>query len=182
MKIILPKTFYEKKDDLPVFFLAGPVRGGDDWQQACCREIQKYISDFYIAIPYYHKELSEDHPFIALRVMGDENYFERQLNWERYYLDLASTNGCVIFWLPVESTINPRIGGGPYATDTRGELGEWRGRLMNNPKLKVVVGGDADFISMSQIERNFKLAVRPDFPIYATLAETVKAAVVLAQE
>ncbi len=113
---------------------------------------------------------------------GDETYFERQLNWERHYLDIASEHGCVIFWLPVESKSNPRIGGGPYATDTRGELGEWRGRLMGNPSLKVVVGGEEGFDSFSQIERNFKLGVSPDFPIYRTLSETVQAAVAMAKK
>jgi len=108
---------------------------------------------------------------------GREDYFDRQLTWERYYLDLAATTGCLIFWLPSESQVNPRIGSDPYAMDTRGELGEWRGQLMHNPSLRVVVGADRGFPGLSQIQRNFSLATKSVFPIYETLAETVAAAV-----
>ncbi len=132
MKIILPKTFVQPTPATPLFFLAGPVRGGDDWQFKCCKEIDRQIGgkDFYAVIPYYHKTLPANHPSFEFKVNGDENHFERQLNWERYYLDVASKSGSVIFWLPAESKTDPRPGGG-YATDTRGEIGEWRGRLMS---------------------------------------------------
>ncbi len=181
MKIILPKTFVDVDANpaWPIFFLAGPVRGGDDWQQECCKEIELRMPglEFYVAIPYYHQILPTDHPLAKIRTKGDEGYFERQLNWERYYMDLASKRGCLMFWLPAESTRNPRTSGGPYATDTRGEIGEWRGRLMGNPELHVSVGCEEAFVSSSQIVRNFKLALGKDYPIHTTLSETVLAGV-----
>ena len=107
---------------------------------------------------------------------GNEDYSDRQLTWERHSLDIAAEKGCLIFWLPSESKVNPRTGSDPYAMNTRGELGEWRGRLEHDPKLRVVVGAEPEFPGLSQIQRNFSFATKSDFPIYGTLAETVEAA------
>ncbi len=176
MKIVLPNTLCEI--DLkcgPFFFLAGPVRGGDDWQKKCCLEISKHIfQDFSVAIPCRYEDT---HPLKSFRQFGTEDGFDRQLTWERYYLDMAAKKGCIIFWLPCESTVNPRLGPDPYAMDTRGELGEWRGRLMHDPSLRIVIGADSSFPGLSQIKRNFNLALGSDFPIYSTLEKTVLAAV-----
>lgn len=179
MKIIFPKTHLEIPKNIPVFFLAGPVRGGDDWQYKTTQLLQEQMGDteFYVAIPYYLKVLPDEHPLFKIKAEGDDSFFERQLNWERHYIDLASKQGCLIFWLPEESKTNPRIGGGPYATDTRGELGEWRGLLMNNKNLHVVVGGEEGFDGFDVLSRNFKLAIDADFPIYNSLFETVAAAI-----
>ncbi len=178
MKVIFPKTLATLIPHDPVFFLAGPVRGGDDWQLKLCKEIRRQIceQDFYAVIPYYHNDMPADHELFAFKVSGDENHFGRQLPWERHYLNIASKSGAVIFWLPAESKKNPRQGGG-YATDTRGEIGEWRGRMMYDPSLKVVVGGEPGFPDISQIERNFRHAISSDFPIYRTIKETVAAAI-----
>lgn len=179
MKIIFPKTHINIPKSTPIFFLAGPVRGGDDWQYKAVQLLEEKMGkrEFYVAIPYYVAILPETHPLLNIKAKGDETFFERQLNWERYYLDLASKQGCIIFWLPEESKTNPRIGGGPYATDTRGELGEWRGMLMNNKELRVVVGGEVGFEGFDVLSRNFKLGVDQDFVISATLADTVDNAI-----
>lgn len=175
MKIVLPKKMCELDPAYgPLFFLAGPVRGGDDWQNKCCGEIQKHLSSFYAALPCRYQE---NHPLIPFLMDGEEDYFERQLTWERHYLEIAATTGCLIFWLPSESKVNPRVGGDPYAMDTRGELGEWRGRLMHNPSLRVVIGAENDFPGLSQIQRNFSFGTKSYFPIYGTLTETVAAAI-----
>jgi hypothetical protein len=174
MRIILPKTYHSV--DLtygPLFFLAGPVRGGGDWQAECCAEISKHFTNFYAVLPCPY-EMS--HPLQAFKVAGKQNFFDRQLPWERYYLGLAATHGCLLFWLPAESKINPRLDG-PYAQDTYGELGEWRGRLMYEPTLRIVIGAEPNFPGLSQIQRNFNQATGTDFPIYNTLEKTVAMAV-----
>lgn len=181
--ILIPKHLYNINVGDPVFFLAGPVRGGGDWQKDCAEMIVKAVPCARIAIPYYHT--SEEHfPLREIARQGTGAECSRQLNWERYYLDLASKIGCVIFWLPAESKTKPRTDG-MYACDTRGEIGEWRGRLMGNRNLRVVVGGETDkgkpkgegFYGFDQIERNFKEAVGSDFMIYPTLNETVESAI-----
>lgn len=175
MKIILPKTLVEiDPKHGPLFFLAGPVRGGGDWQTKCCEVIRMHLANFYAVLPCRYPET---HPLVPFRVAGREDFFDRQLTWERHYLDIAATTGCLIFWLPAESKINPRTGDDPYAMDTRGELGEWRGMLRNDPSLRVVVGAEPDFPGLSQIQRNFSFATNSNFPVFKTLKETVRTAV-----
>jgi hypothetical protein len=164
MKILLPKTLYTIDPSYgPLFFLAGPIRGGGDWQATAVEEIGKCLSKFYAVLPCRYEDT---HPLMQMRLSGDEGYFARQLTWERHYLSLAAVLGCIIFWLPCEGREHPRIGGEPYAMDTRGELGEWRGALMHGPSLRVVVGAERNFPGLSQIERNFNLALEREFPIY----------------
>ncbi len=179
MKIVLPKTSCHLDFSYgPGFFLAGPVKGGDDWQYACCQEIRKHIANFYAVIPCPYPK---DHPLQKFRMEGNDNLFDRQLNWERHYLDEIGRYGCILFWLPCESKIKPRGDGGPYASDTRGELGEWRGRLMHNRNLRVVIGAESAFPGLDVIHRNFNLATRAFFPIYETMEKTVAAAVARAK-
>ena len=108
-----------------------------------------------------------------------EGSFNRQLDWERFYLQFASlrrNRGCIIFWLGCESKESPHPGPEPYAMDTRGELGEWRWR-MRTEGARVVIGAESGFLGLSQIQRNFTWALGYDFPIYKTIEETAKAAV-----
>jgi hypothetical protein len=180
MKIILPKTFTETDAKYgPVFFLAGPRKGGNDWQHKAVKEIQKHLKNFYAVLPNNYDDY---HPLIPFKINGVNDVFERQLQWERHYLDIASRNGCIIFWLPVEDKANPRSDDKPYAMDTRGELGEWRGRMMNNDKLRIVIGAENDFPGLSQIQRNFNEALHCEFSIYKTLTDTIKAAIKISQD
>lgn len=180
LKIIIPKTLCEIDPNYgPIFFLAGPVRGGDDWQKRCCEKILELTPHFYAAIPYYHSsEIS--FPLMKIAMEGTLNHFSRQLDWERHYLALAAKqskqHGCIIFWLPEESKTNPRTDGA-YATDTRGEIARWSVELKYNPTYNVVVGAEQGFPGLSQIHRNFIADQGSDFPFYPTLTETVKIAV-----
>jgi len=175
MRIVLPKTFVEIDNDYgPVFFLAGPIKGGNDWQYRVVKEIERYYVGFYAVLPNRYKNF---HPLMLRKINGNENKFERQTSWERHYLNIASNLGCIIFWLPAEDKLNPRKDGEVYARDTRGELGEWRGRMMHNKDLKVVIGAEEDFPGLSQIQRNFNEALNIQFPIYKTLSGTVEAAI-----
>jgi hypothetical protein len=186
MNVILPKTLINpsiKYSLAPWFFLAGPVLGGDDWQMDCLKELEKQMSpfNFNVAIPTRYES---DTPIFKSRVIGDENSFERQTDWERYYLNLASgsggVRGCIIFWLPCEKFSDRRMDGKPYAMDTRGELGEWRGQMIHNKRINLVVGSDGQFPGLRTIKRNFDQALKCDFPIYNTLSDTVAAAILKA--
>ena len=133
-------------------------------------------------------------PFSPFTVLPPATRTERQLAWERHYLDKAAgashaqcsasapQPGCIVFWLPVESALFPKPAShGPYAQDTRGELGEWRGRLMHDRSLRVVVGGDERFPGFDTMERNFTHAVGEDFKVYRTIQETAAAAAAILQ-
>jgi hypothetical protein len=178
MKVIVPKTLVPIGNHGPIFFLAGPVRGGGDWQRECCEEIRRHVPNFYVAIPYYH-HAEETYPLMAQAEPGQQGVFERQLNWEWHYLDLAARDGCVIFWLPEESKVKPRSSGA-YATDTRGEIARWSVERKYNPHYRVVVGAEPGFPSLSQIQRNWNRDQGREEPFPTTLAETVRAAVVAA--
>jgi hypothetical protein len=175
MRIILPNILTEVDWQYgPLFFLAGPVQGGDDWQAKCCDEIVKRLPKFYAAIPCRYPSY---HRLRVFTVDGEKNQFDRQTHWERFHLKIAALTGCLIFWLPCESKTNPRQGNGPYARDTYGELGEWRGHLMHDPALRIVVGAEQDFPGLDKIKYDFCAATSSNFPIYGTLEETVAAAV-----
>ncbi len=175
MEIILPKTFVAEDayKDKRLFFLAGPVRGGGDWQWKMVTELYMCAPDSIVAIPQRYEET---HPLNQARMDGDETKFERQLAWEQYYLRAASRSGGVVFWLPCESTENPHPGPEPYGMDTRGELGEWRTRKEYEPDVRLFIGGDPLFHGFSQIQRNCWEQLGKDFPFYSSLRDLAQAA------
>lgn len=177
MRVILPKVL---GSDLkgPLFFLMGPIRGGDDWQYECALELDMQMrEEFSVAIPCRY---GEDHPLYAHRALGEEQ-FSRQLPWERYYLNQAANmapQGCIIVWLPRESKTSPRSrGDGPYAQDTYGELGEWRGRIMRGERVRLVIGAHPDFPGLDVIKRNFELALSKGILISPSIEDLVARAI-----
>jgi hypothetical protein len=185
MKIITPKFAYPASlINSPLFFLAGPVQGGDDWQADCAFMLLDKLGDCHVAVP---RSYSADHPLMPYIVSKMDGTFPRQLAWERNFLNLAGDpqwqkKGCILFWCPLESDMNPRPRlNGPYAQDTYGEIGEWRGRMMENETLRRVALGMADgFPGRDVIHRNYCAALTTDFPVYETLEETVDAAIKIA--
>jgi hypothetical protein len=175
MQLILPKTLVAAADiDGPLIFLAGPIKGGGEWQESACHLIWERRPKTTIAVP---RRWEPTHSLSRYSQGGDSTIFSRQTPWERHYLELASRRGCVLFWLPSESRLNPRGDGQPYARDTYGELGEWRGRLVADPSLRVIVGAEPDFPGLDVIQRNFDCALRKPFTIHPTLEQTVEATI-----
>jgi hypothetical protein len=174
MKIIIPKTLQNGDQEL-TFFLLGPIKGGGDWQYQCCLELNKKLQQpFYVAVPCLW---TPEHPLYSYRIRGDENHFQRQLEWERFHLVGAARFGCIIVWLPCEDKQNPRTDGQPYARDSYGEIGEWRGRLMYDRTTRFVIGAQEGFPGLDVISRNFKWAISESFKIYSTLEDTVMEAI-----
>jgi hypothetical protein len=179
MEIILPKTFVEKESIVsPLFFLAGPVRGGRNWQEQCCLEIEKTISNFSVVVPTRWQ--TQDKLF-KYSVSGADNVFKRQTDWEYLYLSLTlemskSHKGCIIFWLPERDPKHL----GEYGRDTRGELGRWGSRAISEGG-HIVIGAEAAFPGVDVIQRNLELDLKmktgQEFPIYQTLRETARRAV-----
>jgi len=172
--IILPKAFpvLDGYMNEPLFFLAGPIKGGGDWQSAMTRLLRLRFGDPIIANP---RRYGEKHHLYKQRLEGPEDHFPDNLAWERWFLSQAAESwpsGVVIFWLPAESKDDPRRDGLPFAMDTRGEIGEWRGRLMSNRRLRVVMGADPDFPGLRAVKRNFEEAV-PGFKVHDSMSEAV---------
>ncbi|MES2966403.1 MAG: hypothetical protein V4668_01290 [Patescibacteria group bacterium] len=190
--IYLPKTIVPLKasGEQPLFFLAGPIRGGGDWQAQMAETIISVMPHASIACPsrwnsnhrlarHFHRPFSEAS--------------NRQLAWERHYLKQAGLDpdaiGSIIFWLGLESTENPHPGPEPYAMDTRREIGkftaylevlrdfpELRGRL----DARVVVGGHPQFHGLSVIMDELQNATGRDVPFFTNMKDLVYAAQITA--
>lgn len=181
--IIVPKrwvstqAFWNDTRMRPFLFFMGPIRGGGDWQadMAGLALKHKRLEQSVIACPCRWDETDRwNHRFFP----GPTNVFERQLDWEQHYLELAGVGrgpGCIVCYLPLESKTEPHPGPEPYGMDTRGELGEWRMR-MKYENARLVVGAHPDFFGLSQIGRNFSKVLGYDFPIYSSMEETLDAA------
>lgn len=180
MKVILPNDLCEINWTYgPLFFLAGPIKGGKDWQFGAMFRISERIEHFYVANPCRY----EPGDPLRCNVEKGEPLFQNQTEWERHYLKLAATRrGCIIFWLPCESEEFPRTDRQPYARDTYGELGSWRTHLSYNPNWKVVFGAEEGFPGLSVFKKNLFADVGRVVPVYSTLEQTVTAAVQLAQQ
>lgn len=178
MKLLLPNTHVDVFDmGLPVFFLAGPILGADDWQTEASHRLTAMCPDGCIIVN--PRRYEPTHPIRQFRLPGNEKDFANQTAWERYYLSLAglgAERGCIVFWLPRESTVTPRTDGQPYACDTRGELGEWRGRAIYT-RCRMVVGAEAGFPGLKVITRNFEEALDANYEISPSLETTLLRAI-----
>lgn len=191
LKLALPNEHIQTFGE-PTFFLAGPIRGGGDWQVKAIEFLYSRTPNAYIFCPCRY---AEDHPLRKRSVLERleiihnsvrrVSNFPNQTMWERRYMAEAARDGCLIFWLAAEDVASPREDG-CYARDTRRELGEWMTRMelslrplspISSPR--VVFGIDEAFPGRKQIETNFSDQL-PGCVISRTLEETLELAVVLA--
>ena len=185
MHILVPKKYIDTMSvkTRPFFFLGGPIRGGGGRQDRMCRLLQPFEPHAVVARPC---RWTTWHPLAELFLPGGETFFPRQRHWERHYLAVAgdtSLYGSIIFWLEPQREERPPEAG-VYAHDTLGEIGEWRGQMMNRPDLRIVVGADPAYNpdGVSVMQYNFEAALERPFPIYRTMEETARAASTLARE
>ena len=107
----------------PLIYLAGPISDAANWQSKAVRYLRKIDDTIHVAHPRgsrpYHTDINI------------------QYKWEQRYLNYASKQGVILFWLA-----NPQSPAGPgYALRTLFCLGEWLAR----PDVDVVVGIEPDF-------------------------------------
>lgn len=208
IKLILPKTVVKINPRVRnLYFLAGPIQGGDDWQATAAKLLGELDPDCYVVCPCRY---NNNHELFQYRISdtdseymaADENDlfpqtapFPNQTLWERFYMELASYYGCIIFWLPKESVLHPRKEG-PYAQDTYGEISRWSIKSANvemfsvrepfysihPPHANVVIGAEKGFFGLETIKTNLTADHLREFPVYTSLEETVKAGVRLGIE
>jgi hypothetical protein len=184
MPIYIPKQIVPLTPtiDSPLFFLAGPIRGGGDWQSQMAEFILKQEPSANIACP---SRWDATHRLMQHFYQPFSQADNRQLVWERHYLKQASLEpnvpGCVIFWLGCESTTNPHPGPEPYAMDTRREIGKFTAfaEMMN---VRIVVGGHRGFHGLDVILFELSEAVGKQFPFYQTMIEVVDHAILTARQ
>ncbi len=176
-KLIVPLT---PTTESPLFFLAGPIRGGGDWQSNMAQAIMRRKPQSLIACPSRWDAthwLAKDfhHPFCQAP--------NRQLAWERHYLKQAGLEagvpGCVIFWLGLESAFDPHPGPEPYAMDTRREIGKFTAyaEMMD---VRIIVGGDPLFFGLDVILYELQEALGKPVMFFETMAVAAEAAITVA--
>ena len=177
-KRIVPLTPTVKS---PLLFLAGPIRGGGDWQASMAETIIDHDPNTQITCP---SRWNNSHRLVRHFHQPFSQAGNRQLEWERHYLHQAglaqNVPGCVIFWLGLEDKERPHPGPEPYAMDTRREIGKFTAYAEMMPT-RVVVGGDKAFHGLDVILFEFRAAFRGTFPFYETMSEVVEAALTTAR-
>ncbi len=182
-----------------LYFLAGPIKGGEDWHTEAIELLLQQDPDCFIACP---REYGEDHSLrkfcvpseyvspgafkkMTKQFPGFQLSFSNNTSWERFYMGLASYYGAIIFWLPDESKEFPRESGA-YARDTRGEIARWSVKSAHPEvfsmrpgakRVNIVVGGDPQFDGMGVIRKNLDGDHRHVFPVSMTLKGTITDAV-----
>jgi hypothetical protein len=184
MPIYVPKQIVPLTPtiDSPLFFLAGPIRGGGDWQAQMAETIMDKEPSSLIACP---SRWCADHRLAKHFHQPFSQADNRQLVWERHYLKQAGLEpavpGCVIFWLGLESDTDPHPGPEPYAMDTRREIGKFTAyaEMMD---VRVVVGGNSNFHGLNVIMFELSEAFGSPFPFYETMAEVAEHAIATARQ
>lgn len=156
----------------PVIFLAGPIRNAEHWHNTAIQYLLDKNVDAFVASPRRTADESL-RPYIEI---DDASYevFPRQRAWEQYYLNQAADNGCILFYLPKE-TSEKDAPEKVYAHITMMELGEWIARHKVNPKINLIVASDGDFPEWSTIR--FELETEGVHSIYSSLEDGLNAAI-----
>lgn len=167
-KLIIPKT-YVLDFEVPLIFLAGPIRSAPNWQDDAIDLLFSQEQNLVIASP---RRGSRDKiaPYI---ISGDQNYFPRQRAWERHYLDIASKTGAILFWLPGEAEHDCKKA---YGAMTRVEIGQCMTNYKHDKNVRFCVGSDGIFPEIDIITYDLSLDA-PDKKICKTLDETCSEAV-----
>ncbi len=171
--ILLEPRSYHQVSGAPVIFLAGPIHGAPAWQPAAFDMIREIAGDIVVASPRrFH---SVEH--YRFKQPDTLRYFPRQRPWERYLMDLAGRQGCVLFWLP-----RPRraTGWNGLRRDKRFELGMWAARYSANPGLGLCVGTDGGFPTIHTIAWDLEHEM-PGRTLHRTLEATVREAIAIAR-
>lgn len=155
-QLILPPNYPNTVG--PTIFLAGPIQGAN-WQPQAIEYLQKLSQKLNIASP--RKDYLEE-----------EFIYEKQVDWESYYLKKAAREGAIMFWLAKELVHTCERA---YAQTTRFELGEWKARYEQSG-IKLVLGIEEGFSNSRYIRRRFSQDC-PNINISNNLEETCQEAV-----
>ena len=178
--IEIPNTTREN-----VYFLAGPIQGGGNWQEQAIILLSAMDPNCIIICPRRYKKT--DKLFSEYQHILDQSFpspeaqrieFKSHTEWGRYYLEKAAFLGSIIFFLPKEDVLYPRKDGSPYARDTYGELGRWGVRSGQNKKeIMMTVGIAPEFPGREEIRKNLCEDHQANFKIHDHLNATIHNAV-----
>lgn len=150
MQLLQPNEIVDVKG--PVIFLAGPIQGAPEWQEEAMNYLKKLDDKLIIASP-------------RRTYAKGEYVFEKQVDWESYYLKKSSKKGVILFWLAKE--VEHKCDRA-YAQTTRFELAEWKDRTK-----KIVIGIEDGFPGAKYIIRRLNQDC-PKIKIRNNLEDTCK--------
>jgi hypothetical protein len=158
---------------VPLFFLAGPLQGAEDYHPHVFRLLQERLENFILVIPQRYQI---GHPLLEYEAVGSPDYFRRQRHFEAHYIKQAreavrnrAGGGALLFNLCCQVT--PRTDDRPYATDSWREAAETYTRLSYEPDLSVIVRAEKDFPGEEILNDCFNEAIGGSFPFFRTLEE-----------
>ncbi len=152
-------------DDFTIF-LAGPIQGADNWQEKLIKLLEKQLSEKNIK-----KNIVIASPRRTEFIKTNFDYSE-QVDWESMFLNRASDNGIVVFWLPKEKNKEENKGRS-YAQTTRFEIGEFYNKANN-----IIIGGSLQFDGIRYIK--YKLSKnKKEFQFYTNLSDAANSIIEL---
>jgi len=169
-KVLLP-PHYETLES-PLIFLGGPIKGAPYWHNEAIQIIQRNANEINVASPSRRvdKKYLDANPTHFKHSSNQEEW--EQVDWESFYLNQASKNGTILFWLPLEEQ---HYCDRAYAQTSRIEIGEWKTKHLENG-CNLVIGFQPDFSGEQYLR--YRLAKEcPNIPICSTLEETCLKAV-----
>ena len=170
-QIITAKTYVENLED-PLIFLAGPIGSAPPWHEQAIDYLFYKEPNLNIASP--KSSLANWHEYD--HAVGIEEYFHRQRAWEWRYMEIASKEGAILFWLPKEERHRCHK---VYGATTRVELGQWMTRYSMDNDIRLCIGGENWFPEFSTIRYDIELHA-PDMTVHKTIKETCDEALRLA--
>jgi calcineurin-like phosphoesterase family protein len=150
----------ENNDDV-IIFLAGPIQGAPEWQEEFIEKIQKELKDIKT-----NKNIIICSP---RRLKKDNFVYEQQVDWETYYLDKASKQGIIVFWLAKEIE---KIEGRSYAQTTRFEIGEWWSKGQEIKDFTIIIGAQKSFDGLKYITKKFT-EIYPKFQMISKVDDMI---------
>lgn len=163
VKVLLPPAINNSDKKDKTIFLAGPIQGSKDWQEKAIDyliENNKDKKKFNIASP--RKEYKPK-----------DFQYDKQVEWETSYLNKASENGIIIFWLAKEHEHDPKRS---YAQTSRFELAEWLVKQSFDKNIQILIGIEEGFSGEKYIIKKVKDEYETAGKIYSKLEDLLKVA------
>jgi len=139
-----PEQDIINNDDDVIIFLAGPIQGAQIWQEEVITKIEKEFKNIDLK-----RNIIIANPRRLEK--ADDFVYSVQVDWETEYLNKASQQGFIVFWMPTPDNEQKEDKNRSYAQTTRFELGEWFGKGMD-----FVVGAQPGFHGEQYITYKFK--------------------------
>ncbi len=136
---------FDNENDIAIF-LAGPIQGAPNWHDEFIQKLKDKLKNALLnrnVLICSPKRIEVDHTNFE---------YNEQVDWESFYLNKASKNGVVVFWLANEKE---KVTGRCYAQTTRFEIGEWWAKGQSIKDFNIVVGSEENFDGLKYISKKF---------------------------